>query len=125
MSQISPLLQIEHVKKSFPGVQALVDANLTIQRSEIHALVGQNGAGKSTLIKVLTGAYHRDSGTILFDGNSIDFSSPQQAQNNGISTIYQEINLIPFRSVAENIFLGREPRRFGFIDWPKIHAESC
>ena len=67
MSQISPLLQIEHVKKSFPGVQALVDANLTIQRSEIHALVGQNGAGKSTLIKVLTGAYHRDSGNILFD----------------------------------------------------------
>ena len=124
MSQVSPLLQIEHVKKSFPGVQALVDANLTIQRSEIHALVGQNGAGKSTLIKVLTGAYHRDSGTILFDGNPIDFSSPQQAQNNGISTIYQEINLIPFRSVAENIFLGREPRRFGFIDWPKIHAES-
>ncbi|MBA2394454.1 MAG: sugar ABC transporter ATP-binding protein [Ktedonobacteraceae bacterium] len=124
MSQTTSLLQIEHVKKSFPGVQALVDANLTIQRSQIHALVGQNGAGKSTLIKILTGAYHRDSGDILFDGNSIDFKSPQQAQNNGISTIYQEINLIPFRSVAENIFLGREPRRFGFIDWPKIHAES-
>lgn len=124
MSQTNPLLLVEHVKKGFPGVQALVDANLTIQPGEIHALVGQNGAGKSTLIKVLTGAYHRDSGGIVFDGNSIDFSSPQQAQNNGISTIYQEINLIPFRSVAENIFLGREPRRFGFIDWPKIHAES-
>ena len=124
MSQTSPLLQVEHVKKSFPGVQALVDANLTIQRSEIHALVVQNGAGKSTLIKVLTGAYHRDSGDILFDGGPIDFSSPQQAQNNGISTIYQEINLIPFLSVAENIFLGREPRRFGFIDWRKINSES-
>lgn len=124
MSQVSPLLQIEHVKKSFPGVQALVDANLTIQRNEIHALVGQNGAGKSTLIKILTGAYHRDSGTILFDGSPIDFNAPQQAQNNGISTIYQEINLISLRSVAENIFLGREPRRFGFIDWRKINAES-
>ncbi|HEV2660309.1 MAG TPA: ATP-binding cassette domain-containing protein, partial [Ktedonobacteraceae bacterium] len=89
MSQVSPLLQIEHVKKSFPGVQALVDANLTIQHNEIHALVGQNGAGKSTLIKILTGAYHRDSGTILFDGSAIDFNAPQQAQNNGISTIYQ------------------------------------
>jgi galactofuranose transport system ATP-binding protein len=124
MSQASPLLQIEHVKKGFPGVQALIDANLTLQRAEIHALVGQNGAGKSTLIKVLTGAYHRDSGSILFDGSPIDFNSPQQAQNNGISTIYQEINLIPFRSVAENIFLGREPRRFGFINWRKINAES-
>lgn len=124
MSQKSPLLQIEHVQKSFPGVQALIDANLTIQSDEIHALVGQNGAGKSTLIKILTGAYHRDGGTILFNGHSIDFKSPQQAQSNGISTIYQEINLIPFRSIAENIFLGREPRRFGFIDWPRMHAES-
>ncbi len=124
MSQHNPLLQIEHVKKSFPGVQALVDANLTIQRAEIHALVGQNGAGKSTLIKVLTGAYQRDSGSILFHGHPIDFQSPQQAQQNGISTIYQEINLIPFLSVAENIFLGREPRRFGFINWRKINAES-
>ncbi|BCL79122.1 sugar ABC transporter ATP-binding protein [Ktedonobacteria bacterium brp13] len=124
MSQNPPLLQIDHVQKGFPGVQALVDANLTIQSNEIHALVGQNGAGKSTLIKILTGAYHRDSGNILFAGRSIDFKTPQQAQRNGISTIYQEINLIPFLSISENIFLGREPRRFGFIDWPRMHAES-
>ena len=72
------------------------------------ALVGQNGAGKSTLIKVLTGAYRRDAGEIAFGGEPVDFASPQEAQRGGISTIYQEINLIPFRSVAENIFLGRE-----------------
>ena len=75
------------------------------------ALVGQNGAGKSTLIKVLTGAYRRDAGSIAFAGQPIEFASPQEAQRGGVSTIYQEINLVPFRSVAENIFLGREHRR--------------
>ncbi len=124
MSQAGPLLQIEHVQKGFPGVQALVDANISVGRGEVHALVGQNGAGKSTLIKILTGAYRRDSGSITFDNRPIEFTSPQQAQNNGISTIYQEINLIPFRSVSENIFMGREPRRFGLIDWPKMNTES-
>ena len=84
---------------------------------EVHALVGQNGAGKSTLIKILTGAYRKDGGEVEFDGRPIEFASPQAAQRGGISTIYQEINLVPLRSVAENIFLGREPRRFGFLDW--------
>lgn len=124
MTQTDPLLQIEHLSKSFPGVVALVDAHLSINRGEVHALVGQNGAGKSTLIKILTGAYSRESGSILFDGKQVDFQSPQQAQNNGISTIYQEINLIPFRSVAENVFLGREPRRWGFLDWRKMKRET-
>ena len=89
------------------------------------ALVGQNGAGKSTMIKVLTGANRRDSGSILFAGQPIDFASPQAAQRGGISTIYQEINLVPFRSVAENIFLGREHRRYGFLDWGRMNAEAA
>jgi ribose transport system ATP-binding protein len=125
MNQTDPLLQMEHISKAFPGVVALVDAHLSINPGEVHALVGQNGAGKSTLIKILTGAYHRDSGSINFDGRIVDFQSPQQAQDNGISTIYQEINLVAFRSVAENVFMGREPRRWGFIDWRKMHAETA
>ncbi len=124
MSQTDPLLTMEHISKAFPGVVALVDAHLLIQRGEVHALIGQNGAGKSTLIKILTGAYQRDSGSILFDGQAVNFQTPQQAQNNGISTIYQEVNLVPFRSVAENVFMGREPRRFGFLDWRRMHRET-
>jgi len=124
MTQIDPLLSMEHISKSFPGVVALTDAYMHINPGEVHALVGQNGAGKSTLIKVLTGASRRDGGTIVFDGRPVDFQSPQQAQNNGISTIYQEINLIPFRSVAENVFMGREPRRFGLLDWGRMHRET-
>jgi len=116
---------MEHISKAFPGVVALVDAHFFVNRSEVHALIGQNGAGKSTLIKILTGVYRRDSGNILLDGQTIDFQSPQQAQNNGISTIYQEVNLVPFRSVAENVFMGREPRRFGFLDWRRMHKETA
>ncbi len=89
------------------------------------ALVGQNGAGKSTLIKVLTGAHRRDAGEIVFAGEPIDFASPQEAQRGGISTIYQEINLIPYRSVAENIFLGREIRRYGLLDWRRMNGEAA
>src|SRR5438477_2522418 len=125
MIQDDPLLRMEHISKAFPGVVALVDAHLSVNRGEVHALVGQNGAGKSTLIKILTGAYRRDSGNIIFDGRAVDFQSPQQAQNNGISTIYQEINLVPFRSVAENVFMAREPRRWGFINWRKMRAETA
>jgi ribose transport system ATP-binding protein len=124
MTQIDPLLRMEHISKSFPGVVALVDASLSVNAGEVHALVGQNGAGKSTMIKILTGAYTRESGTILFAGQTVNFSTPQQAQNHGISTIYQEINLIPLRSVAENIFLGREPRRWGLLNWRKMHADA-
>lgn len=124
MARSDPLLQMEHISKNFPGVAALVDANLSVQRAEVHALVGQNGAGKSTLIKILTGAYTRGGGTILFDGHPVNFQSTQQAQNHGISTIYQEINLVPLRSVAENIFLGREPRRWGLLNWRKMHADA-
>ncbi|MDQ2904215.1 MAG: sugar ABC transporter ATP-binding protein [Chloroflexota bacterium] len=124
MVQADPLLRMEHISKTFPGVVALVDAHLSVNRGEVHALVGQNGAGKSTLIKVLTGAYSHESGSIIFDGRPVNFHSPQQAQHNGISTIYQEINLVPFRSVAENVFMGKEPRRWGFINWRQMHSET-
>jgi len=119
-----PLLRMAGIAKAYGGVPALADARLTVGRGEIHALIGQNGAGKSTLIKILTGAERRDSGTVVFDGQAINFATPQAAQAGGISTIYQEINLVPFRSVAENVFLGREPRRLGLIDWKRMNAEA-
>ena len=124
MAQTGPLLRMEHISKTFSGVAALVDAQLNVNTGEVHALVGQNGAGKSTLIKVLTGAYTRESGSIIFASRPVNFHTPQQAQQNGISTIYQEINLVPLRSVAENIFMGKEPRRWGLIDWRKMHSET-
>src|SRR3954452_20290503 len=111
--------------KPFLGVPALVDASLEVARGEVHALIGQNGAGKSTLIKVLTGVYARDSGRIEFDGRDVAFSSPHAAQLAGLSTIYQEVNLVPFRSVAENVFLNREPRRFGLIDWRRMNRDTA
>ncbi|HKN30547.1 MAG TPA: sugar ABC transporter ATP-binding protein [Roseiarcus sp.] len=125
MAPTAPLLVMRDIDKRFQGVKALSSASLEVAAGEIMAVVGQNGAGKSTLIKVLTGAYRRDSGTIEFAGASIDFASPQQAQRGGVSTIYQEINLVPFRSVAENIFLGREYRRYGLLDWRRMNAEAA
>src|SRR5512147_3102864 len=107
------LLEIRGLSKSFPGVKALQAVDFTVRRGEVHALMGENGAGKSTLIKVLTGVYPRDSGTIRFDGTEIDPPSPKAAEQLGVSTVYQEVNLIPHRSVAENICLGRQPTRFG------------
>src|SRR5579859_3680311 len=106
MQENNVLLHMEHITKRFPGSVALSDAYIHVARGEVHALIGENGAGKSTLIKVLTGVYNCDEGTIVYDGQARTFQSPQQAQREGISTIYQEINLVPFRSVAENIFWG-------------------
>jgi galactofuranose transport system ATP-binding protein len=120
----APLLEMTSITKSFPGVKALLGANLKVNKSEVHALVGQNGAGKSTLIKILTGAYQRDEGSVTFNGQGIDFTSPQAAQNAGISTIYQEVNLVPLRTVTENIFLGREKKRFGLLEWRKMNGEA-
>ncbi len=116
------LLSMTGIDKSFSGVQVLVAAGLEIEPGEVMALVGQNGAGKSTLIKILTGAYRRDAGSIVFNGGEVDFSSPAESQAAGIATIYQEINLAPHRSVAENIFLAREPRRFGLVDRRALRA---
>src|SRR4051794_7596514 len=110
----TPVLSMRGIDKHFSGVQALKAASLEVLTGEIMALVGQNGAGKSTLIKVLTGAYRKDAGEILFEGSPVEFGAPQEAQRAGISTIYQEINLVPYRSVTENICLGHAPTRFGF-----------
>ena len=118
------LLSMSGIDKRFAGIPALSGASLEIGRGEVHALIGQNGAGKSTMIKVLTGYHRRDGGAVMFDGKPFEVSSPQEAQASGISTIYQEINLIPFRSVTENICLGREQRRFGLLDWPAMHREA-
>ncbi len=120
-----PLLQMRDIDKRFQGAHALIKASLEVEPAEIMALVGQNGAGKSTMIKVLTGAYARDAGDILFDGKPVNFASVQAAQAGGVSTIYQEVNLVPFRTVTENIFLGRELRRFGLLDWRRMNAEAA
>ncbi|MBR4733135.1 MAG: sugar ABC transporter ATP-binding protein [Lachnospiraceae bacterium] len=102
------LLQMRQIEKRFPGVRALDGVDFTLREGEIHALMGENGAGKSTLIKVLTGVYQMDGGEIKLDGELITIRSPQDAQNSGISTVYQEITLCPNLTVAENIFIGRE-----------------
>lgn len=118
------LLSMRSINKAFAGIPALSSASLNVGQAEVHAVVGQNGAGKSTLIKILTGYISRDSGDISFDGAAFEARSPQDAQAKGISTIYQEINLVPYRSVTENICLGRESRRYGLLDWQSMHAEA-
>jgi ABC-type sugar transport system ATPase subunit len=118
------LLKMKGISKSFPGVKALQQVDFCVKPGEAHALMGENGAGKSTLVKVLTGIHQRDNGEILFDGNSISPANAAQAQHAGISTIYQELNLIPDLSVAENIFIGREPRKMGFIDWKTVETRA-
>lgn len=110
------LLSMQGITKSFAGVKALSAASLDIAEGEVMALVGQNGAGKSTMIKILTGVHARDEGTIRFAGQDVTFASPAESQANGIATIYQEINLAPQRSVAENIYMSREPKKYGLLD---------
>lgn len=121
----APLLQIQGLCKRFPGVMALDRVDLSLYAGEVHALLGENGAGKSTLIKVLTGAYQKDGGIMEFEGVRIAPATPAQAQRLGISTVYQEVNLLPNLSVAQNIFLGREPKRRGLIDWREMHRRSA
>jgi len=115
--ETTALLEIRKLSKSFPGVRALEEVDFTVRRGEVHALMGENGAGKSTLIKVLTGVHGRDGGTVRLDGVEIHAHSPKEAEAAGISTVYQEVNLIPYLSVAENICLGRQPTRLGLIRW--------
>ena len=111
----APILHMRNVHKGFAGVKALDSVQLTLRAGEIHALMGENGAGKSTLIKVLTGVHEPDGGAIEFDGRAISPRSPREAEAEGISTVYQEINLVPTLSVADNILLGRQPTRFTFL----------
>lgn len=118
------LVSMAGIHKSFPGVQALEAVDFTLKRGEIHALVGENGAGKSTLIKILTGVERQDTGTITLEGKEILIRSPQHAQELGISTVYQEINLCPNLTVAENVLIGREPRKLGSIDWKTMNTRA-
>lgn len=118
------LLSMHGIYKAFPGVQALENVDFDLQHGEIHALVGENGAGKSTLVKIITGVERPDAGSIQLEGNSIQTRSPQHAQELGISTVYQEINLCENLSVAENILLGREPRKLGRIDWRTMQKRA-
>src|SRR5438445_645515 len=120
----APILEIRHLSKGFPGVRALAGVDFFLRRGEIHALMGENGAGKSTLIKVLTGVYPRDGGEILFEGRPFAAGSPHEAQEQGISTVYQEVNLVPNLSVAENLLLGRQPTRGGLIDGREMRRRS-
>ncbi|WP_341893612.1 ATP-binding cassette domain-containing protein, partial [Variovorax sp. YR752] len=117
---IAHLLELRGVSKSFVGVKALHEADLCLRAGEVHALMGQNGAGKSTLIKVLTGVFPADAGTMTLAGESIRPASPREAQALGIATVYQEVNLCANLSVAENIVAGRMPRRFGWTDWGEV-----
>ncbi|MFI9543190.1 sugar ABC transporter ATP-binding protein [Streptomyces sp. NPDC052016] len=125
MAEPRPVLKMTGIVKEFPGVRALSGVDFRLFPGEIHALMGENGAGKSTLIKVLTGVYSLDGGTITLDGKSVLFGSPLQAQHAGISTVYQEVNLCPNLSVAENIFIGREPTRLGRIQWKRMRKEAA
>ncbi len=122
---MQPLLQLQGIDKSFPGVKALSGAALAVYPGRVMALVGENGAGKSTMMKVMTGIYPRDAGSVKWLGNETTFSGPKASQEAGIGIIHQELNLIPQLSIAENIFLGREfVNGFGRILWKKMHAEA-
>ena len=120
------VLSMRHIYKNFPGVVALLDVDFTLRSGEIHALMGENGAGKSTLIKVLTGVEEFETGEVRIDGKAdlVISRSPQEAQKHGISTVYQEVNLCPNLSVAENIFIGREPMKFGRINWKAMNVKA-
>ncbi|MFM0644621.1 sugar ABC transporter ATP-binding protein [Paraburkholderia bryophila] len=121
-----PLISVKKLSKSFPGVRALHEVQLELMTGEVHALMGENGAGKSTLMKILAGVYTRDTGEILVDGQPVDFQSPRDAQAVGVGIIHQELQLMNHLSVAQNIFIGREPRgRLGvFLDDDKLNAQA-
>jgi galactofuranose transport system ATP-binding protein len=125
MRENRPVLQMTGIHKQFPGVKALTGVSFRMFPGEVHALMGENGAGKSTLIKVLTGVHSIDQGTVEMDAKQVKIMSPQDAQNAGISTVYQEVNLCPNLSVAENIYIGREPRRFGRILWKEMNRNAA
>ncbi|MBW4839398.1 MAG: sugar ABC transporter ATP-binding protein [Paenibacillaceae bacterium] len=124
MESMEPILHMSGIHKTFPGVKALKNVNFRLFPGEVHALMGENGAGKSTLIKVLTGVYAADQGLVEMAGAPIRVHSPQEAQLAGISTVYQEINLCPNLSVAENIYIGHEPYRFGRVRWKEMNRNA-
>src|SRR5258708_4871 len=118
-------LEVRDVCKEFPGVRALDGGELQVAAQEVHALLGENGAGKSTLLKILSGALRADRGEATLEGIRLEASeSPRDRQRLGLITIYQEFNLLPFMSIAENLYLGREPTRRGIIDWPALYENA-
>src|SRR5690625_3928332 len=119
------LLEMKGVSKGFPGVQALSNVSLDLYHGEVLALAGENGAGKSTLMKLLSGIYADDEGRIELEGRTLNLDGPADAQACGISIIHQELNLIPHLTVAQNLFIGREPRRYwGCVDHKRLHREA-
>jgi inositol transport system ATP-binding protein len=119
------LLDVRGICKQFPGVRALDGVDLQVRAGEVHALLGENGAGKSTLLKILSGALHATFGEVRFEGVALDpEETPRERQRLGLVTIYQEFNLLPFMSIAENLYLGQEPRRFGIVDGSAMHANA-
>src|SRR5271170_4136810 len=118
------ILRMTGVSKRFPGVLALEEVDLEVGEAEVHALIGENGAGKSTLLKILSGAHSADSGTIELFGEPVAFATPHDAQRAGVVTIYQEFTLAPDMSIAENVFIGREPGSRLFVSWRKLAAET-
>ena len=121
----STLLRMEGIVKRFAGVTALDHVDFSLDGGEVHALVGENGAGKSTLVKIMTGAYFRDEGRMWLEDRLVDFGTPAAAQAEGVIAVHQEIHLLTYRTVAENVFLGREPRRWGVIDWTKMYDDAA
>jgi ABC-type sugar transport system ATPase subunit len=120
------LLEASGITKSFPGVRALDGVNLTVRRGRLNALLGENGAGKSTLMNILSGVFPPDSGTVTLEGHPLSFKNPHEAQAAGISIIFQELNLVPEMSIAENIFIGREPlTKFGLVDYARMNADAA
>ena len=127
MEQASATLQMEGITKTFPGVKALDDVNFEVRKGEVHVLLGENGAGKSTLMKVLSGVYKMDSGTIRIDGKEVEIHGVRDAQKLGISIIHQELNMLLERTVAQNIYLGREPvknKHLKNVDIDKMRRDS-
>ena len=120
----APILEMTGITKSFTAVKALEDVDFRLRAGEVHALLGENGAGKSTLLKVLTGVMHVDAGKIVLKGEPVHFANPLEAQHAGISAVYQEVNLCPNLSVAENMYIGREPRRLGRIQWRAMRRRA-
>ena len=117
------VLEMQGICKDFPGVRALQNVDFALRKGEIHALMGENGAGKSTLVKVMTGVYEKDAGRIVLEGKPIQMRSPQEAQNLGIGTVYQEVTLCPNLSVAENMYIGRG--RYAFVQWKRMNAKAA
>ena len=117
MSEIK--LELRNISKSFPGVKALDGVSIVLRKGTVHAVVGENGAGKSTLMKIINGLYQRDGGQVFLDGKEVHFSGPMESSAAGIAMIYQELNFFPDLTIAENIYMKRQPIKGGVVDWKK------